>query len=58
MVFKQLPLIAGQVLHRIGRLNILEQSESFVEEKIVEEQKRRTFERKAAQIARAEKDKR
>lgn len=54
--WNNLPLFAGRVLHRLGLLNRLEIDDSIFTRRIEAEQKRRTFERKAAQIERARKD--
>ena len=55
--WENLPLFAGRVLHRLGLLNRLEMNDAVFIRRIEEEQKQRTWERKAAQIERARKDK-
>jgi hypothetical protein len=52
-----LPVFAGQVLKRLGLLNRLEMDDAAFTRRIEDEQKRRTYERKQAQIERAMKDK-
>ena len=52
-----LPLFAGRVLHRLGLANRTEMEDAVFTRKIEVEQKRRTWERKQAQIERAAKDK-
>ena len=51
-----LPLFAGRLLHRLGLLNRLEIDDDVFTRRIEAEQKQRTFERKQAQIKRAQKD--
>lgn len=51
----KLPLLAGKLLTRLGMSNALEMDWNGLVEKIAVEQERRTRERKAAQIARANK---
>ena len=50
-----LPLFAGRVLNRLGLLNRLEIDDDTFTRRIEAEQKQRTFERKQAQIKRAQK---
>lgn len=57
MILMQLPILVGQILHRLGKLNALEISDEAFTARIAEDQIRRTQERKAAQIVRAEKAK-
>jgi hypothetical protein len=52
-----LPSFAGRVLHRLGLANRVEIDDAVFTRKIEVEQKRRTWERKQAQIERATKDK-
>ena len=52
-----LPLFAGRVLHRVGLANRVELDDAVFTRRIEAEQKRRTWERKQAQIQRAAKDK-
>ena len=52
-----LPLFAGRVLHRLGLANRVEIDDDVFTRRIEAEQKRRTWERKQAQIKRAAKDK-
>ena len=53
----QLPILAGQILHRLGKENALEISDEVFTARIAEEQTRRTTERRLAQIKRATKGK-
>jgi len=55
--WENLPLFAGRVLSRLGLVNRLEIDDDTFTRRIEAEQKRRTFERKQAQIERALKDK-
>ena len=55
--WENLPLFAGRVLSRLGLVNRLEIDDDTFTRRIEAEQKRRTFERKQAQIERAMKDK-
>ena len=55
--WENLPLFAGQVLHRLGLANRVEIDDDAFTRRIEVEQKRRTWERKQAQIERAAKDK-
>ena len=54
--WENLPLFAGRVLHRLGLPNRLEIDDDTFTRRIEAEQKQRTFERKQAQIKRAQKD--
>jgi len=55
--WENLPLFAGRVLSRLGLMNRLDVDDDTFTRRIEAEQKRRTFERKQAQIERAMKDK-
>ena len=55
--WENLPLFAGQVLHRLGLANRVEIDDDIFTRRIEAEQKRRTWARKQAQIERAAKDK-
>ena len=54
---EQLPIFAGQILHRLGKENALEISDEVFTARIAEEQSQRTAERRLAQIKRATKGK-
>jgi len=54
--WENLPLFAGRVLARLGLTNRLDMDDDVFTRHIEAEQKRRTFERKQAQIERALKD--
>ena len=55
MIPDQLPILAGQILHRLGKSNALEISDEAFTARIAAEQILRTAERKIAQIKRSQK---